>query len=281
MVTDINASVKQQILYSPMGEVITEYNAYWKIDTIPSFRFNGKIFDEESGMYYYSARYYNPPTFISRDPLFEKYFWCSPYAMTLNNPVKYIDPDGCKVVISYQDPGQKNSQKLYYHKGELYKDKKYTDVYYGNNKFALDVQSDLNNIASKGGELKNRLNTLVDSKNTHTITAGDKNQMAVPNEAMEGAKTGSTTYYARDSKNVSQSRSSLVHELLGHGYSADQGNMKEGTETRVGPTYLDQINAINIQNVYNKKSGLPLRTTDGEKRDIDISKYLNLNPINE
>jgi hypothetical protein len=45
-------------------------------------------------MYYYSARYYNPPTFISRDPLFEKYPTLSPYAYCANNPLKYIDPTG-------------------------------------------------------------------------------------------------------------------------------------------------------------------------------------------
>jgi RHS repeat-associated protein len=56
--------------------------------------FNAKELDEESGMYYYEARYYAPPTFISRDPLFEKYPFMSPYAYCANNPVKYIDPDG-------------------------------------------------------------------------------------------------------------------------------------------------------------------------------------------
>jgi RHS repeat-associated protein len=59
--------------------------------------FNGKELDEENGMYYYSARYYNPPTFISRDPLFEKYPSVSPYAYCANNPLKYIDPTGMEV----------------------------------------------------------------------------------------------------------------------------------------------------------------------------------------
>jgi len=45
-------------------------------------------------MYYYSARYYAPPTFISRDPLFEKYSSISPYAYCANNPVKNVDPTG-------------------------------------------------------------------------------------------------------------------------------------------------------------------------------------------
>jgi RHS repeat-associated protein len=59
--------------------------------------FNAKELDEENGMYYYGARYYAPPMFISRDPLFEKYPWMSPYAYTMNNPVRYIDPSGMTV----------------------------------------------------------------------------------------------------------------------------------------------------------------------------------------
>jgi len=50
--------------------------------------------DEENGMYYYSARYYAPPTFISRDPLFEKYPSISPYTYCANNPMKFVDPTG-------------------------------------------------------------------------------------------------------------------------------------------------------------------------------------------
>ncbi|MGI6291424.1 MAG: RHS repeat-associated core domain-containing protein [Bacteroidales bacterium] len=58
------------------------------------YAFNAKELDEENGMYYYSARYYAPPTFISRDPLFEKYPSISPYCYTANNPLKYVDPSG-------------------------------------------------------------------------------------------------------------------------------------------------------------------------------------------
>lgn len=31
---------------------------------------------------------------MSIDPLCEKYYWISPYAYSLNNPIKYVDPDG-------------------------------------------------------------------------------------------------------------------------------------------------------------------------------------------
>jgi RHS repeat-associated protein len=58
------------------------------------YAFNAKELDEENNMYYYSARYYAPPTFISRDPLFEKYPSISPYTYCANNPLKYVDPTG-------------------------------------------------------------------------------------------------------------------------------------------------------------------------------------------
>jgi RHS repeat-associated protein len=82
------------VLYAPFGEVITEYNAYWHNGLVPDYMFNAKELDEESGMYYYEARYYAPPSFISRDPLFEKKPFMSPYAYARNNPVIMIDPDG-------------------------------------------------------------------------------------------------------------------------------------------------------------------------------------------
>jgi RHS repeat-associated protein len=94
MITDMYSNVVQQVYYAPFGEVITEYNAYWHQGKIPDYMFNAKELDEENGMYYYEARYYNPPMFISRDPLFEKYPFMSPYAYCSNNPVIRIDPDG-------------------------------------------------------------------------------------------------------------------------------------------------------------------------------------------
>jgi RHS repeat-associated protein len=56
--------------------------------------FNAKELDEENGMYYYGARYYAPPMFISKDPLFEKKPWMSPYSYCRNNPMNRIDPTG-------------------------------------------------------------------------------------------------------------------------------------------------------------------------------------------
>ena len=98
-VTDNNATITQGFLYAPFGEITTEYNANFGNNVLPKYSFNAKELDEETGMYYYEARYYKPPVFTSRDAMFEKYFWMSPYAYCANNPVKYVDPTGKKLKL--------------------------------------------------------------------------------------------------------------------------------------------------------------------------------------
>ena len=46
-------------------------------------------------------------TAMSIDPLCEKYYWISPYAYCLNNPIRYIDPDG-REVIARDDESKRN-----------------------------------------------------------------------------------------------------------------------------------------------------------------------------
>ncbi|MDR2122355.1 MAG: RHS repeat-associated core domain-containing protein [Flavobacteriaceae bacterium] len=62
--------------------------------------FNGKELDEETGLYYYGARYYSSKesVWLSVDPLGKKYPDVSPYVYCLNNPVNAIDQDGGDVI---------------------------------------------------------------------------------------------------------------------------------------------------------------------------------------
>ncbi|NLT52554.1 MAG: RHS repeat-associated core domain-containing protein [Ignavibacteria bacterium] len=94
MVTDNSSNITQGFLYAPFGEIITEFNPSWESGRIPKYSFNAKELDEENNMYYYSARYYAPPAFISRDPMFEEKPWMSPYAYCSNSPVDRVDPNG-------------------------------------------------------------------------------------------------------------------------------------------------------------------------------------------
>ena len=59
------------------------------------FRFTGRDFDSETGLYYYRARYYAPPTgrFVSEDPI---RFWggINFYPYVADSPVDFRDPSG-------------------------------------------------------------------------------------------------------------------------------------------------------------------------------------------
>jgi len=67
------------------------------------YKYNGKELDSETGLYYYGARYYNPELslWLSVDPKADhpKVIGHSPYTYALNNPVKYIDPNGQLPII--------------------------------------------------------------------------------------------------------------------------------------------------------------------------------------
>jgi RHS repeat-associated protein len=95
-ITDISGEVYQHMEYFPFGETFIEERtdaAY------TSYLFNGKELDEETGLYYYGARYYDPriSMWYGVDPLAEKYSNVSAYVYVANNPVKLIDPDGMQI----------------------------------------------------------------------------------------------------------------------------------------------------------------------------------------
>ena len=63
----------------------------------PCSNFNGKEKDYESGFHYYGARYHWSEvltSWLSVDPMMDKYPNISPYAYCAWSPVKLVDPDG-------------------------------------------------------------------------------------------------------------------------------------------------------------------------------------------
>lgn len=95
-VTNSNSETIQFFLNLPFGETMAEQMT--GVHDNP-YKFNAKELDAETGLYYYGARYYNPKlsAWYGVDPLAEDYPSWSPYVYTLNNPIKYIDPDGKSV----------------------------------------------------------------------------------------------------------------------------------------------------------------------------------------
>ena len=105
-ITDNHANITQYDAYLPYGELLVDEHS--SSEELP-YKFNGKQFDEETGLYYYGARYLNPVTSLwyGVDPLAEKYVSTGGYVYTLDNPVKLSDIEGLypkNVVIFHKTP---------------------------------------------------------------------------------------------------------------------------------------------------------------------------------
>ncbi|MCQ2335637.1 MAG: RHS repeat-associated core domain-containing protein [Paludibacteraceae bacterium] len=116
--TDQSGDVAQYLAYTPYGETFIEERNVTPYKFNDSARreqnqamlglcrakaclrakHNGKELDQETGFYYYGARYYDPSAalWLGVDPLAEKYPDVSPYVYCMGNPVVLIDEDGCE-----------------------------------------------------------------------------------------------------------------------------------------------------------------------------------------
>ena len=101
-ITDDKANITQYDAYLPYGELLVDEHS--SSEDLP-YKFNGKQFDEETGLYYYGARYLNPITSLwyGVDPLTEKYKSIGAYVYCIGNPLKFVDSKGEDVLIWYKD----------------------------------------------------------------------------------------------------------------------------------------------------------------------------------
>ena len=74
----------------PHGELLVDEHS--SSEELP-YKFNGKQFDEETGLYYYGARYMNPVASLwyGVDRLAEKYSQLSSFSYCAGSPIKYVD----------------------------------------------------------------------------------------------------------------------------------------------------------------------------------------------
>ena len=93
-VTDAHGDAVQHLQYLPFGEPYIDQRTSGYNER---FTFTGKERDEETGYGYFGARYMDHElmtTWLSVDPMADKYPSISPYAYCSWNPVRLVDPDG-------------------------------------------------------------------------------------------------------------------------------------------------------------------------------------------
>ncbi|MGE4287010.1 MAG: RHS repeat-associated core domain-containing protein, partial [Phycisphaerae bacterium] len=97
-----NGSNEKSVAYDSNGNLLF-YDAYGNVSIDDTdnryngnrYMFTGRRYDEESGLYYYRARMYNPGLgrFLQSDPM--GYIdTVNPYAYCANNLVNFVDPGG-------------------------------------------------------------------------------------------------------------------------------------------------------------------------------------------
>lgn len=94
-ITDRNGQIVERAEYIPYGEVFVD-NIASDAEYETPYKFTGKEYDDETGLYYFGTRYLHPKyaTWLSVDPLATKYPNVSPYVYCHGNPISWIDPDG-------------------------------------------------------------------------------------------------------------------------------------------------------------------------------------------
>jgi hypothetical protein len=187
------------------------------------------------------------------DPLAEKYPNISPYAYCAGNPIKYVDPDGKKIVI-----------------GNLWD--RVLNFFGYKTDYVKKVEADLNQLKQDHKDVKQMITDLEKSSNEHQIVMPEKgewNQTKVnDNKAKNNIPQGSVVKYDPDNRKTKNNddrspRAGLSHELK-HSSDVDKGVSMDGTTENGVP--LPEVRAIRIENKVRAKIGDKKRTTYGEKK---------------
>ena len=142
-ITDDKANITQYDSYLPYGELLVDEHS--SSEDLP-YKFNGKEMDEETGLYYYGARYMNPVTSLwyGVDVLTEKYDNVSSYIYCKNNPIAFMDMNGKDgvAVIDYENHSITINQKFYYNVNDDFLRRKAISKGAGGWKSDFEINSD-------------------------------------------------------------------------------------------------------------------------------------------
>jgi hypothetical protein len=141
----------KQLLYTSSKGEFEEFHDLTDVVEIGSALFNTKtnqmvgfVSEEKT-----DAEVSSATTAMSIDPHCEKYYWISPYAFALNNPVRYVDPDGMDVYRYDKKSGEmilyQQTEDNFDQVGKFKYDKK-TDTYTLKTDKKGNAKTDINNI---------------------------------------------------------------------------------------------------------------------------------------
>ena len=240
-ITNLDGEVSQHIEYVPFGEVfIEERNNTWNTP----YLFNAKEFDEETGMYYYGARYYEPrlSLWMSVDRFAENYPNIASYCFSANNPLHIVDENGDSIQI--REFGQETKMWNVYNydvESGSFKDANGTK-YSGTNENIARTTSALNVLRSK--KAGNDLVTKLSQSSKKVIILAQEGTSNGEGEGSQGYDSYVKWDPTKDAAFGGGSFVALGHELA-HSLDRLSGTM-DNTEW-----YSDQLPDGNVKSVPN------------------------------
>ena len=188
---------------------------------------------------------------LSVDPLSDKYPSISPDAYCNWNPLKYVDPDGTKIIIAPNGLFERMAQKIGISTG-----------------YVKQVHRDLELLKQDNSVVKDMIINLEKSDNNHVIVFPKKkwNRTQYVNEEDFLNHKGQGSFIEYDPNNWETSkgdrrnpRVGLGHELK-HSLDIDKG---KGTHEKINNVPIMEIDAIKIENKIRQQTGDSKRTTYG------------------
>ena len=265
-ITDNEANITQYDAYLPYGELLVDEHSS---SEDLSYKFNGKQFDNETGLYYYGARYLNPVTNIwyGVDVLAEKYLNIGSYVYCAGNPVKLIDTDGREIFL----PGSKKAQEeyvkmLYASTGNNYaieNDKliyKGTDIDFKGNRSQTLINVIQSGIDAKEtytlslvGNKKDDKGVFIDSYSDKKIDVSDLKTLGKASTALQGAAIGHFLNEIQvDGDFNTAHQASLKKEGLIYGELVGDNTITERRDYPLGPPQVGLQTIIYEYNSRNK-----------------------------
>lgn len=302
--TDQDGNTISRHDYHPFGEEIitSQRTAHpdYAADTIRQ-KFTGYERDNEINLDFAQARYfsYNHGRFTSPDDFGNDTDVADPQSWNLyiyvrNNPLKYIDPTGEEIWVSfqeeeeYEEDGEKKkrtvTRRVQYRNGALYNQD--GSDYTGNNQYALNARDHLNTL-SQDRELGRMIGNLAGSRKVHTIMRNpDKPNANGVDKTANGTNvywSGEDSTYGDENDNRIPTKAifTLAHELLGHSWFVDRGRERaggiEGNQRLINGRYAFdyvqnlEIDAVSVENRGRRLLGAKERL---HASGADISEYL-------